>query len=199
MIKYIKSEIFGGKKNKMGARIRDKRNVKIFVLYLMQNINYPLDYVTLNDIVMQNDYVMYLDFAESFHEMLDAELVNEECKNEAGDPMYTVTDKGRIVATELSSEILSSLLDKSLECALRYLDFKKRNIKVSSKIEKRDDGRYNVVCTIKESDVVIMQNSVVVDTENRAKRMEDNFRDHPEVVYKGVTALLSGNINFIFN
>ena len=101
--------------------------VKIFVLYLMRNINYPLSFVTINDIVMQNDYVMYLDFAESFHEMLDAELVNEECKNEAGDPMYTVTDKGRIVATELHSEILSSLLDKSLECALRYLDFKKRN------------------------------------------------------------------------
>lgn len=183
----------------MGARIRDKRNVKIFVLYLMQNINYPLDYVTLNDIVMQNDYVMYLDFAESFHEMLDAELVNEACKNDSGDPMYTVTDKGRIVATELHSEILSSLLDKSLECALRYLDFKKRNIKVSSRIEKRDDGRYNVVCIIKENGVTIMQNSTVVDTANRAQRMEDNFRDHPEVVYKGVMALLSGNINFIFN
>lgn len=187
------------KKNRMGARIRDKRNVKIFVLYLMQNINYPLDYVTLNDIVMQNDYVMYLDFAESFHEMLDAELVNEACKNDSGDPMYTVTDKGRIVATELHSEILSSLLDKSLECALRYLDFKKRNVKVSSRIEKRDDGRYNVVCIIKENGVTIMQNSTVVDTANRAQRMEDNFRDHPEVVYKGVMALLSGNINFIFN
>ena len=183
----------------MGARIRDKRNIKIFVLYLMQNINYPLDYVTLNDIVMQNDYVMYLDFAESFHEMLESELVEEACKSDMGDPMYIVTDKGRIVATELHSEILSSLLDKSLECALRYLDFKKRNIKVSSRVEKRDDGRYNVVCIIKENNQTIMQNTVVVDTINRAQRMEDNFRDHPEVVYKGVMALLSGNINFIFN
>ena len=43
-------------------------------------INYPLDYIALNDIVMQNDYVMYLDFAESFHEMLDSELIAEECK-----------------------------------------------------------------------------------------------------------------------
>ena len=197
----IASEIYLGSKEQktMGARIRDKRNVKIFVLYLMQNINYPLDYVTLNDIVMQNDYVMYLDFAESFHEMLDMELIREECKNEAGDPMYLVTEKGRVVATELHSEILSSLLDKSLECALRYLDFKKRNIKVSSRIEKRDDGRYDVICIIKEKDEVIMQNSVVVDTVIRAQRMEDNFRDHPEVVYKGVMALLSGNINFIFN
>ena len=30
--------------------------VKIFVLYLMRNINYPLSFVTINDIVMQNDY-----------------------------------------------------------------------------------------------------------------------------------------------
>lgn len=183
----------------MGSLVKSKRNVKIFVLYLMQNINYPMDYVTVNDIVMQNDYVMYLDFAESFHEMLDSGLIEDCGKNEVGDSMYIVTEKGKVVATELHSEILSSLLDKSLECALRYLDFKKRNVKVSSKVEKRDDGRYEVICIIKENDSVIMQNSVVVDTLNRAQRMEDNFRDHPEVVYKGVMALLSGNINFIFN
>ena len=183
----------------MASLVGSKRNVKIFVLYLMQNINYPLDYITLNDIIMQNDYVMYLDFAESFHEMLDAGLIEESGKNDSGDALYVVSEKGRIVATELHSEILSSILDKSLECALRYLDFKKRNIKISSKIQRREDGRFDVICIIKEKDTVIMQNTVVVDTENRAKRMEDNFRDHPEIVYKGVFALLSGNINFIFN
>ena len=183
----------------MASLVGSIRNVKIFVLYLMQNINYPLDYVTINDIVMQNDYVMYIDFAEAFHEMLDADLI-EICEhNEAGDPLYMVTNKGRIVATELRSEVLTSLLDKSLECALRYLDFKKRGIKISCKVEKREDGRYDVICIIKEKDDVIMQNNVVVDSLNRAKRMEDNFRDHPEIVYKGVMALLSGNINFIFN
>ena len=183
----------------MDSLVGSIRNVKIFVLYLMQNINYPLDYVTINDIVMQNDYVMYIDFAEAFHEMLDADLI-EICEhNEAGDPLYMVTNKGRIVATELRSEVLTSLLDKSLECALRYLDFKKRGIKISCKVEKREDGRYDVICIIKERDDVIMQNNVVVDSLNRAKRMEDNFRDHPEIVYKGVMALLSGNINFIFN
>ena len=183
----------------MASLVGSKRNVKIFVLYLMQNINYPLDYVTINDIVMQNDYVMYLDFAESFHEMLDADLIEDCGKNDAGDSMYVVTDKGRVVATEFRSEILTSLLDKSLECAMRYLDFKKRNIKVSARVEKTEDGRYDVICIIKEKDKVIMQNSVTVDTLNRAQRMEENFRDHPERVYKGVMALMSGNINFIFN
>ncbi len=183
----------------MGARISDKRNVKIFVLYLMQNINYPLDFLTLNDIVMQNDYVLYLDFAESFHEMLDSGLIVEACESDAGDPMYMVSDKGMIVATELHSDILTSLLDKSLECALRYLNFKKRGIKVSSRIETRRDGKFELVCIIKEKDVVIMENHTVVDRLDRAKRMEDNFHDHPEGVYKGMMALLSGNLNFVFH
>ena len=98
----------------MASLVGDKRNVKIFVLYLMQNINYPMDFVTLNDIVMQNDYVMYLDFAESFYEMLDSGLVEEICQTDDGDPMYMVTDKGRIVATELHSEILTSILSARL-------------------------------------------------------------------------------------
>ncbi len=183
----------------MGAKISDKRNVKIFVLYLMYNINYPMDYVTINDIVMQNDYVLYLDFAESFHEMLDAGLVQEVCVSDRGDPMYMVSDKGMLVATELHSEILTSLLDKSLECALRYLDFQKRGIKVSSHVEETADGRFELTCIIKENNVVIMENKTTVDTLNRAKRMEDNFHSHPEVVYKGMMALLTGNINFIFN
>ena len=59
----------------MGSAIGSMQNVKIFVLYLMENINYPLDFVTINDIVMQTDYVMYLDFAVAFNEMLDGDLI----------------------------------------------------------------------------------------------------------------------------
>ncbi len=183
----------------MSSLVGSKRNVKIFVLYLMQNINYPLEYVTLNDIIRQREYVMYLDFAEAFNELLDGGLIEECCKNEDGDPMYCVTDRGRVIATTLHSEILTSLLDKSLECALRYLDFKKRGITSHGSYEKRGDGMYDVTCILREQGKVIMSTTVTVDTENRAERMVDNFSDHPETVYKGCLSLLSGNINFIFN
>ena len=59
----------------MPSTIGSKRTVKIFVLYLLENINYPLEYCTINDIVMQTDYVMFLDFAESFNEMVDDGLI----------------------------------------------------------------------------------------------------------------------------
>ena len=97
----------------MSSAIGSINNVKIFILYLMKNINYPLDYVTVNDIVMQTDYVMFLDFAEGFNQLLDADLIKKV--EEDGEEKYTVTDKGAIVAGELKSDIISSILDKDSE------------------------------------------------------------------------------------
>ena len=106
----------------MGSAIGSVQNVKIFVLYLMENINYPLDFVTINDIVMQTDYVMYLDFAVAFNEMLDGDLIVKTMED--GEEKYSVTEKGKYVARELKSDLLSSILDQSLARALRYLNFK---------------------------------------------------------------------------
>ncbi len=183
---------------KMGSPIGSKNNVKIFVLYLMENINYPLDYVTINDIVMQTDYVMFLDFAESFNEMLDAGLI-EELKRRDGESEYAVTEKGRCVARELHSDILSSILDKSMTCALRYIDFSRRGIEANCSIEPREDGRYNFTCSFDEKRSEIFKISVVVDSLDRVKRMKDNFIERPEVIYRGVFALLAGNVNYLFD
>ena len=110
----------------MASPIGSMRNVKIFVLYLLENINYPLDFVTINDIVMQTDYVMYLDFAEGFNEMVDGGLIDKVSVD--GEELYIVTEKGKHVARELNGDILSTILDQSLARALRYLNFKKRGI-----------------------------------------------------------------------
>lgn len=178
--------------------IGSKNNVKIFVLYLMENINYPLDFVTINDIVMQTDYVMYLDFAESFNEMLDGGLI-EELKNYNGTNEYVVTEKGRCVARELKSDIITSILDKSLACALRYIDFNRRGIEASCSIEPREDGRYTLTCVLEEHKVEIFRVMVVADNMDRAKRMKTTFMDRPEVIFRGSMALLSGNVNYLFD
>ena len=188
----------------MSSPIGGKKNVKIFVLYLMENINYPLEFSTLNDIVMQTDYVMYLDFAEAFHEMIDMGLILEVEDN--GVTYYLVSDKGRGIAQELRSDILSSILDQSLAAALRYLDFKKRGIEGHCSSEKRPDGRYDVTCTFTEKKpgqgterVEIFTTTLAVDSENRAERMKKNFMERPDVIYRGVIALLAGNVNFLFD
>ena len=150
---------------RVASVIGSMNNVKIFVLYLMQNINYPLDFVTINDIVMQTDYIMYLDFAVAFHEMLDGDLIEECGKDEKGDVLYGVTKKGRIVAEQLKSDLLPSILDRSLTCAFRYLDFKRRGITVDCTSERLGDGTFDVSFVVMEKDKVLMKTTVNVDSE----------------------------------
>lgn len=181
----------------MASQIGGMRNVKVFVLYLLENINYPLDFVSINDIVMQTDYIVYLDFAEAFHEMIDLDLIRE-VKTE-DETLYEVTEKGRCVARELNGDILSTILDQSLAMALRYLDFKKRNVVTKCEIEKLDGDKYKVTASFMEKGELIFSQSLIVDTLNRAQRMKDNFYERPEAIYRGVLALMAGNVNYLFD
>ena len=114
-------------------------------------------------------------------------------------PMYVVSDKGKYVARELNSDILASILDKSLSAALRYLDFKKRGVEAKAIITKRDDGRYDIECKMIEKGEVIYLTKVTVDTLQRAEKMKENFYGRPEGIYKATLALLAGNVNFLLD
>ena len=173
--------------------------VKVFVLYLMRNINYPLSFVTINDIVMQNDYVMYLDFAMAFHEMLDGGLIVEDGKDEHGDALYSVTRKGTMVAEQLRSDILPAVLDQSMTYALRYLDFQRRGVTVDCTAERRADNTFDVVLTLKEKDKIILSTTLNADSEYRAQQIKKSSRDRPDVIYRGILALFSGKVDFLYD
>ncbi len=178
--------------------IGSKNNVKIFVLYLMRNINYPLSFVTVNDIVMQNDYVMYLDLSEAFHEMLEGDLIREEGTDEHGDPLYSVTQKGAIVAEQLRCDILPAILDQSLGCALRYLDFRRRNVTVDCTHTGLPDRTFDVTLTLCEAGKTLLSTTVNVDSEYRARQICRSFRERPDVLYRGIMAVLSGKVDYLF-
>jgi hypothetical protein len=183
----------------MASPIGDKKNVKIFVLYLMENIGYPMNFSTINDVTLQNDYVMYLDFADAFAEMLEGELIVEDGRNERDEPLYSVTHRGRLVAEQLKCDILPSILDRSLACALRYLDFRRRGITVDCTVQRQADQTFDVTVTLKEKNNIILQTTVNADSEYHAQQMNRNFRDRPEVVYRGIIALLTGKVDFLFD
>jgi len=104
-----------------------------------------------------------------------------------------------VVARELKSDLLPSILDRSLSAALRYLSFRKRGIEVRCVVEKTEDGRFAVVCSFTENKTCIFSQRLVVDTMDRAERMKNNFYERPEAIYRGVLALMSGNVNYLFD
>lgn len=182
----------------MPSVLGGKRNTKVFILYLLQNIQVPVTFVTLNDMIMETDYVMYLDFSECFYELLDHALI-VAVGEEDGQPTYTVSSQGRHVAQQLHSDLLPVVLDESLRCALRYLDFKRRGVKTECQIEPCADGSAEFTCRVVEQGRQLFSTTIHCDCLARAQQMERNFHERPEAIYKGLWALLSGNVNCLFS
>ena len=183
----------------MSSPLGNKQNITIFVLYLMQNVGYPMDFVTVNDIIMQTDYVAYLDFAETFSRLVDTDLIEKAGVNEQGETTYTVTGKGRTVVESMQGDILPSILEESLTCALRYLDFSRRGTRATCKITPNPAGGFDVTCALTEQEITLLSITLWADTLERATHMEEQFRRYPENTYRATLALMSGNVNYLFD
>ena len=183
----------------MGNQLRDKNDIKIFILYLLCHVSYPLDFVSINDIVVQDGFVGYFDFVECFAELLETGNIMEIPADGDREELYMITDKGRIVARELRGAVTPGILDDSLAKALTYLDFKKRGIVAMCDIEDASMGRFYLTCSLKEKDEIIFKQTIMVDSFERAKLLERNFYDRPDAVYRGVHALLAGKVSYLFD
>ncbi|MBQ9121681.1 MAG: DUF4364 family protein [Clostridia bacterium] len=181
----------------MQIPITDKNEVKIFILYLMKNVGMELDFNNVNDIITQDKVVSYVDFAICFAELVDAGHVIAE-KNENGVEMYHVSATGAQVADELSSSLLANIRDISLQNAKRHLSFQRIGASVDCHSEALPGGKYRIVFEIREKGGGDFRISVDTDSEHRMNQMMHNFKRRPDVVYRGTLALLSGDVNYIF-
>lgn len=195
----------------MAPPIKDKNQIKIFILYLIEKIGYPLSYNTIASIVLQDGVVDFFDFSECFYELVDAGLIDEIKSASAEkvyteDPavtedsetsLYTASFKGKQVALGLSDSIMRGVRERSYRSALRHLSFEKSGAVVDHTFEN-DGKHYLFKCSIKDREGRVMDVSVRVDDEKQLERMRTNYTLHPEVVYRGLIALLTGDVNYIF-
>ena len=189
----------------MQAPLKEKNDIKIFILYLLKNLNYPLDFNTISDIVVQDEFVNYFDFAECFAELLDignieqipaTQNVNTEKKSA---DLYRITPNGIQVVEQLQSNLLNVIKEKSLKSAMRLLSFKSRGSQVKCTGLERDDGRYDLKCEVIEDGAKLLELGVIIDSKYQLDKMMYNFNERPEVIYRGIISLLTGDINYLID
>ena len=198
----------------MQAPLKEKNDIKIFILYLLKNLKYPLDFNTISDIVVQDEFVSYFDFAECFAELLDLgtieqlrvgdEIVTEASIGQNGRPekkneLYRITEDGVKVVEQLQSNLLGMIKEKSLKSAMRLLSFKSRGSEIKCTSSERKEGGYNLHCEIIENRSTLMNIDIVVENKQQLDAMMYNFNERPEVIYRGVVSLLTGDINYLID
>ncbi len=176
----------------------DKNEIKIFILYLMDRIGYPLTCGDVCSIMHQENVVSYFDCADCFTELMDCHHVIPVEKNESGETLFIVSDTGKQIAKELSDTLSSGIKEISYRSAIRHLSFKKRKATIDCSFTERENGKYFVHCEIREFGRIVLDVSVEVDSKIEAENMMLNFRRKPEIVFRGTLAIISGEKNYIF-
>lgn len=195
--------------NIMPETFHSPQQVKVFILYLLEKVGYPLDYNDLATIVIRDGFVDYFDFVTYFHELLEAGHIKRIQREEkdgvkqeeipADRDSYMVTETGKMIAKGLSDDLLlAAVREKSYISAMRHLSLEKRGAVINHNIEQVGDGSYIFHCSIKDCDGLAFDLDLRADSYMQVSRMRMNFEDKPDVVYRGIVALVTGNVNYLF-
>lgn len=188
----------------MAQQLRDPDKIKIFMLYLLDRVGYPLTYDKVADVVMLDGVISFIDFGDYFDKLLADGLILEKKNKPDTDPdnprghsTYVLSDKGKVVAKELCNEVPGYIREKSYRSAIRYLNFQKRGAVLDQNFRPDGDG-YIFHCEIKDRAGVQLDLNIRADNEYQLKQMRMTYADRPEVVFKGIVALLTGEVNYLF-
>ena len=220
----------------MKMTLKNPEEIKIFILYLLDRIGYPLSYSDLGTIVIRDGVIDYFAYFEYFSELVESghiaavtesesdsqnsrshyeklpeaeakERLDGEAKyprptgEELSDPTmkYFVTSTGRLIARSLSENILmAAVREKSYISAMRHLSLEKKGA-VCDQTFEIDGDAFLFHCSINDKDGVALDLSVRADTVYQLNRMRLNFDEKPDVIMRGIIALLTGNVNYLFD
>ena len=174
------------------APLRDPSDIKLFILYLMEHIGRPLDFVEINDIVIQNGVVKPFDFCLAFPDLLETGHIR--LTEENGHEWYSVTDLGRETERNLEGKILNVTKEKALENAILLLNMKKLNTAYRYHTKALLGGKFLLNIHFSEGEDDVLSLSVVTDTLKEAENMEIEFERHPELVHRAFLSLLKNNV-----
>ena len=179
----------------MRSELNRESEIKIFILYLMNRINHEVGYGEIETMTYESGYVGYFDFAEIFAKLVDSGDIKEIKEN--GENIYNVTQRGKAIAENLEHLIPTASKVKGTAVAARHMDLKKSGAIPSYTLEEESDG-YRFNCNIKEKNREIFHISLFLKDKITAEKIIETFNKNPGAVYRGVYAMLTGNVDFIF-
>ena len=181
----------------MDTRLYAEDEIKIFILYLMYHIGRPLEYEDINDIVMQDGFVGGIDFADCFADLLERGNLMEVREEWA--TLYQISEQGARVVESLHGDLMNYVKTRGLRSALRLLNFKERGASIETSFQPRMDGSFDLTCAIKDSGNLSLEVKLVAENSAQLELMRYQFRENPEQIYKGILAVMTGEIGYLLN
>jgi hypothetical protein len=182
-------------KSKKKFKLRTMTDIKVFILFLLNNIGYPVDHSTVIEMLAENTEEILTDYDECLRELADdGHLLYDEYQ---GERYYMISDTGRMISSELYDTLDKDFREKSLKYSAKYTSLERSGATVSADVLEAPGKRYKVTMRISDSVGEIMCTSITVPSYAEAEKIKNNFESKPNGVYRGVLFSATGRFEFL--
>ncbi len=192
-----KNDLYTGEKMKKKTKftLKSLTEIKIFLLFLLDNIRYPIDYTTLTKIISENVPEMTFDYEASLRELADSEhLLFDQID---GEGYYMISDSGRLIAAELYERLDPDFREASIKSAAKYISLAKSSAEITSDVAELPDRRFAVTLGASDKNGKYFSLSLTVNSRAQADSIVSNFERNPDSVYRGMLFCVTGKLEFL--
>ena len=165
--------------------IRDKLDIKILILYILERLPGPVEELVLADLALFDGGFNWFDYTECL-----AELVNTGHVAENGGA-YEITEKGRRNVGYVGSSLPYSVRTKAERLIAPVAAVMRRSSMIETHTEPGENGGRAVSLRLSDGVGEIIALRLSVANEEQAQTIEGRFRQRAEEIYNQILALLT--------
>lgn len=197
-MQFFSSRAFDNRKKGMKRQkkftLETLLDIKIFLMFLLDNIRHPIDYPTLVEILMKNVDSLSIDYETCLRELADAgHLLYDKVD---GVEYYMISEDGRRIASELYDTLDEEFRERSIKSAIKHISLTQSEAKINAYIEQDPSNRYKVTVEAHDKYGQIMSTTLTVNSRAEAELIKSNYENKPDAVYRGILFAATGRLEF---
>ncbi len=175
--------------------LRTMTDIKVFLLYILERVNYPMDERAMSYIILENAPTFSIEYKEALLELVESEhIYAEEVDDEV---YYIINDLGRMVARELYDTLDVGLRERSEACAAKYISLSEVGAKVKTAVVAAENGRFYVEIEVTDPEGVLFSARVSRSSREEAERVKENYEQKPNVVWRSLLFASTGKLDYL--
>ncbi len=159
--------------------------VKLIILYIIQNFAEPIDNGQITDIFMDYAFVDYFSMQQYLDELVEMHLVDIDRADKVR--LYFLTEHGKEAYEAYIHKIPTSVREKLLKTIRTYKKRERNAADISASFRPLNELSYLAELSIRDSGFPLMEVRLSVGSKETARAVCQAFKENPDKVY---TALL---------
>lgn len=174
--------------------LRNKNDICILICYLINSANRPLKKEDIVSVIVNNGLANYFETNDAMYDLLQSGNIAEfENKKD----YYILTGRGKMIANQLDTTLPFTTRDKALSACISLLAKQKLQKENPVKVEKLENGGYNVSFSITDGSMTLMSFTVFMPDYSQVNLIKRSFYNDPQYIYTVLLAALTENREMI--